>query len=123
MASFDEGVLTLRFPRQGDVKGFQGSKYEDLLKQVINAMFGVNVVIRAVTGGGDAPSPARPPRTRPRPGPGRAAAQPPYGQAVVVPGQPQAAVPAERPSRTAGQAQSLGTRRRRRHGRPRRGPA
>jgi DNA polymerase-3 subunit gamma/tau len=67
VASFDEGVLTLRFPRQGDVKGFQGSKYEDLLKQAINAMFGINVVIRAVTGGGDAPSPAR------RPGPGPAA--------------------------------------------------
>ena len=33
VASFDEGVLTLRFPRQGDVKGFQGTKYEDLLKQ------------------------------------------------------------------------------------------
>jgi DNA polymerase-3 subunit gamma/tau len=66
VASFDEGVLTLRFPRQGDVKGFQGSKYEDLLKQAITAMFGVNVVIRAVTGGGDAPSPSR------RPGPGPA---------------------------------------------------
>jgi len=61
VASFDEGVLTLRFPRQGDVKGFQGSKYEDLLKQAIATMFGVNVVIRAVTGGGDAPSPARRP--------------------------------------------------------------
>ena len=58
VASFDEGVLTLRFPRQGDVKGFQGSKYEDLLKQAIATMFGINVVIRAVTGGGDAPSPA-----------------------------------------------------------------
>ena len=53
VASFDEGVLTLRFPRQGDVKGFQGTKYEDLLKQAINAMFGINVVVRAVTGGGD----------------------------------------------------------------------
>jgi DNA polymerase-3 subunit gamma/tau len=61
VASFDEGVLTLRFPRQGDVKGFQGSKYEDLLKQAIATMFGVNVVIRAVTGGGDAPSAARRP--------------------------------------------------------------
>ena len=61
VASFDEGVLTLRFPRQGDVKGFQGSKYEDLLKQAITAMFGINVVIRAVTGGGDAPSPRPPP--------------------------------------------------------------
>jgi len=68
VASFDEGVLTLRFPRQGDVKGFQGSKYEDLLKQAISAMLGVNVVIRAVTGGGDAASPAR----RPGPGPGPA---------------------------------------------------
>ncbi len=61
VASFDEGVLTLRFPRQGDVKGFQGSKYEDLLKQAIVTMFGVNVVIRAVTGGGDAPSAGRRP--------------------------------------------------------------
>ena len=61
VASFDEGVLTLRFPRQGDVKGFQGSKYEDLLKQAIATMFGVNVVIRAVTGGGDAPSAGRRP--------------------------------------------------------------
>jgi DNA polymerase-3 subunit gamma/tau len=77
VASFDEGVLTLRFPRQGDVKGFQGSKYEDLLKQAINAMFGINVVIRAVTGGGDAPSPGR------RPGPGPAAPPAPgaHGQA------------------------------------------
>jgi DNA polymerase-3 subunit gamma/tau len=59
VASFDEGVLTLRFPRQGDVKGFQGSKYEDLLKQAIATMFGINVVIRAMTGGGDAPSAGR----------------------------------------------------------------
>ena len=78
VASFDEGVLTLRFPRQGDVKGFQGTKYEDLLKQAINAMFGINVVIRAITGGGDAASPGR----RPGPGNGPAAppAQSPFGQ-------------------------------------------
>jgi len=76
VASFDEGVLTLRFPRQGDVKGFVGSRYEDLLKQALNAMFGVNVGIRAITGGGDAPpTPAR----RPGPGPGPGA---PLGQAV-----------------------------------------
>lgn len=68
VASFDEGVLTLRFPRQGDVKGFQGGKYEDLLKQVLNTMFGINVSVRAVTGGGDAPSPGR--RQGPGPGPG-----------------------------------------------------
>jgi DNA polymerase III subunit gamma/tau len=94
VASFDEGVLTLRFPRQGDVKGFQGSKYEDLLKQAINAMFGVNVVIRAVTGGGDAPSPGR--RQGPGPGPAPAAppAQSPSGQpSASSHGQPPAGQP------------------------------
>ena len=112
VASFDEGVLTLRFPRQGDVKGFQGGKYEDLLKQVLNTMFGINVVVRAVTGGGDAPSPAR----RPGPGPAAPAApsgQPPYGQAPSAPagqpssGQPSAAPPPVYPP-TTGQAYSAG---------------
>ena len=72
LVSLDEAVLTLRFPRQGDVKGFVNSKYEDLLKQVINAMFGINVVVRAVTGGGDAPAgrrPAPPPPPAPPPRP------------------------------------------------------
>src|SRR5262249_27338185 len=49
VVSLDEGVLTLRFPRQGDVKGFQSSGYEDLLRQVLEALFGVNVVVRAVS--------------------------------------------------------------------------
>ncbi|HET9081483.1 MAG TPA: DNA polymerase III subunit gamma and tau [Trebonia sp.] len=97
VASFDEGVLTLRFPRQGDVKGFQGSRYEDLLKQTINTMFGVSVVIRAVTGGGDAPSPGR----RPGRGPGPAPAPPgqtPHGQTPPpVYGQPPAAPPPAAP--------------------------
>ena len=136
VASFDEGVLTLRFPRQGDVKGFQGSKYEDLLKQALNTMFGINVVIRAVTGGGDAPSPGR----RPGPGPAPAAppAQPPSGQASPSshgqppPGQPPAArrhrttrsrspsgqaYPRDlaAPPATAGHAGTSGERRGRRH--------
>jgi DNA polymerase-3 subunit gamma/tau len=109
VASFDEGVLTLRFPRQGDVKGFQGGKYEDLLKQVLVAMFGVNVVIRAVTGGGDAPSPAR--RQGPGPGPAPAAppAQPPYGQASPSSsGQPPSASPPSDPRPLTGQAYSPG---------------
>jgi DNA polymerase III subunit gamma/tau len=90
VASFDEGVLTLRFPRQGDVKGFQGGKYEDLLKQVLNAMFGINVGIRAVTGGGDAPSPGR------RPGPAPAA-PPPFGQ-PQSPGEPSSGQPLAAPT-------------------------
>jgi DNA polymerase III subunit gamma/tau len=85
VASFDEGVLTLRFPRQGDVKGFQLGKYEDLLKQALNAMFGINVVIRAVTGGGDAPSPGR----RPGPAPaGPSGATPPGSGSPGQQGQP-----------------------------------
>ena len=63
VVSLDEGVLTLRFPRQGDVKGFQSSGYEDLLKQVLQARFGVNVVVRAISGGDP------PPGERRRPGP------------------------------------------------------
>ncbi len=118
VASFDEGVLTLRFPRQGDVKGFQGSKYEDLLKQAINAMFGVNVVIRAVTGGGDAPSPGR----RPGPGPGpaarRAAGAVAVRSAVIVVPRSAAGRPAASGLPAADRAgESLGTWRRRRHGR------
>jgi DNA polymerase III subunit gamma/tau len=75
VASFDEGVLTLRFPRQGEVKGFQGSKYEDLLKQALTAMFGINVVVRA-TWGGDTPPAGR------RPGQGPAAPSAPSGPAL-----------------------------------------
>jgi DNA polymerase-3 subunit gamma/tau len=115
VASFDEGVLTLRFPRQGDVKGFQGSKYEDLLKQALTAMFGINVVVRA-TSGGDTPPAAR------RPGPGPAApsgpapgGQPPapgqaswgqpapgqQGPGQPGPGQPPAGAPPEDPAAPA----------------------
>jgi DNA polymerase-3 subunit gamma/tau len=50
VVSLDEGVLTLRFPRQGDVKGFQTGRYEDTLKEVLHARFGVNVAIRAISG-------------------------------------------------------------------------
>jgi DNA polymerase-3 subunit gamma/tau len=101
VASFDEGVLTLRFPRQGEVKGFQGSKYEDLLKQALTAMFGINVVVRA-TWGGDTPPAGR------RPGPGPAApsgpasggqppapGQAPWGQ--PSPGQPSPGQPSPGP--------------------------
>ena len=77
LVSLDEAVLTLRFPRQGDVKGFANSRYEDLLKQVINTMFGINVVVRAVTGG-DTPPPAGG-----RPGP---APVPPAAPPAAAPG-------------------------------------
>jgi len=100
VVSLDEAVLTLRFPRQGDVKGFANSRYEDLLKQVINTMFGINVVVRAVAGGdtppagrsGPAPAPpAAPPAAprespAPRPAPAESAMPPvSYPQAPSAP--------------------------------------
>jgi DNA polymerase-3 subunit gamma/tau len=89
LVSLDEAVLTLRFPRQGDVKGFANSRYEDLLKQVINTMFGINIVVRAVTGGDT------PPPTGRRPGP-----------APVPPAAPPASAPQEPPAPRPASAES-----------------
>ena len=91
VVSLDEGVLTLRFPRQGDVKGFQSSGYEDLLKQVLHARFGVNVVVRAVSGGDPPPGERR----GQRPGPVPPAPAPPASPAPAArPGEaPSAASP------------------------------
>jgi DNA polymerase-3 subunit gamma/tau len=100
LVSLDEAVLTLRFPRQGDVKGFVNSKYEDLLKQVINQMFGINIVVRAVTGGGDAPAGRRP-------GPAPAAPAPPF---TPAPAEPAPSRPApEPPAPDAGPAGGAGS--------------
>jgi len=93
LVSLDEATLTLRFPRQGDVKGFVNSRYEDLLKQVINTMFGINVVVRAVTGGGgDAPSGGgrRPAPVPPAPQPPAPPADPPAPPAAVYTPEPPA---------------------------------
>ena len=75
VVSLDDGTLTLRFARDGDVKGFTTSGCDADLKRVLAAQFGLNVRIRALsgndpgTGGRDArprlnavPDPARPPR-------------------------------------------------------------
>jgi DNA polymerase-3 subunit gamma/tau len=96
VVSFDDNVLTIRFPRQGDVKGFQIGGYEDLLKQVLNTMFGINVGIRAVAGGD-----AAPPGRSPGPGPAPAPQPAPHGQPPSPPssGSPRpAAAPVPQPS-------------------------
>jgi DNA polymerase-3 subunit gamma/tau len=120
VVSLNEGVLTLRFPRQGDVKGFQSSGYEDLLKQVLQARFGVNVVVRAVSGGdpppgerrrqGPGPVPPPPPPPPPagqpagvRPGEAPAAADPPADAPPVAP-RPAAAEPPSAPAPSADEA-------------------
>jgi DNA polymerase-3 subunit gamma/tau len=107
VVSLDEGVLTLRFPRQGDVKGFQSSGYEDLLRQVLEARFGVNVAVRAVSGGDPPPGERRRPGPEPVPSPPprppsaqapsakTPSAQPPQVEA------PRAQPPSAQPSRPA----------------------
>jgi DNA polymerase III subunit gamma/tau len=78
VVSLDEGVLTLRFPRQGDVKGFASSGYEDLLKQVLHARFGVNVMVRAISGPDTGPAERRP-SGGPNPGSGSGGGVPARG--------------------------------------------
>jgi DNA polymerase-3 subunit gamma/tau len=107
LVSLDEAVLTLRFPRQGDVKGFVNSRYEDLLKQVINTMFGINVVVRAVTGGGDAPAGRRPAPVPPAPGPFTPAPSEPAQPSE--PAEPSAAYPAEPSGPGGGSAGGAGS--------------
>ena len=47
--SLEDGVLTVRFARDGDVRGFTGSGCDADLARVLSASFGLNVRIRAVT--------------------------------------------------------------------------
>jgi DNA polymerase-3 subunit gamma/tau len=83
VVSLDENVLMLRFPRQGDVKGFTTGQYDEMLKQALQARYGVNLVVRAVSGpdtgpggrgpAGRGPGPVTPPPapfTPPSPVPG-----------------------------------------------------
>ncbi|HEX6447860.1 MAG TPA: DNA polymerase III subunit gamma and tau [Trebonia sp.] len=79
VASLEENVLMLRFPRQGDVKGFTTGQYDELLKQALQARYGVNLVIRAISGpdsgpgggggGPRRPAPVAPPAPAPAPEP------------------------------------------------------
>jgi DNA polymerase-3 subunit gamma/tau len=48
--SVEDGVLTLRFPREGDVKGFSVSGHDAVLKRVLSTDFGLNVTIKGVAG-------------------------------------------------------------------------
>ena len=86
--SLEDGLLTLGFPRDGDLKGFTTSGCDADLKRVLSTGFGLNVMVKGVTGtdpGAGRAGPAGrgvPARSRraervtrgrpPRPGPGRA---------------------------------------------------
>jgi DNA polymerase III subunit gamma/tau len=73
--SLEEGVLTLRFARDGDLKGFTTSGCDEDLKRVLSAGFGMNVTVKGMTGGAEAssatpvPSAAPPPPVRRDPAP------------------------------------------------------
>jgi len=85
--SLEDGVLTLRFPREGDVKGFSVSGHDAVLKRVLSSDFGLNVTIKGVAGGDVAaqagrpgtgpPAAARPPAVRRDPVPAPSEAAPP----------------------------------------------
>ena len=96
--SLEDGILTLRFPREGEMKGFSVSGHDAVLKRVLSADFGLDVTVRGVTGAdagdrqarspaGPGPAPEVPPRPRPRPG------QPPAAQ--IPPDEPDDAPPDE----------------------------
>jgi DNA polymerase-3 subunit gamma/tau len=90
VVSLNEGVLSLQFPKPGDVKGFQSSGYEGLLKEVLHERFGINVMIRAMAGGSSAAGPgpgarrsAPQPGTPAQPGAATSQGQPPSAQSAV----------------------------------------
>src|SRR5205807_584091 len=75
--SLEDGILTLRFPRDGEMKGFSVSGHDAILKRVLSNDFGLNAMIKGVAGGEavtgrPAPAAARPPAVRRAPTPGPA---------------------------------------------------
>jgi DNA polymerase-3 subunit gamma/tau len=70
--SLEDGILTLRFPRDGEMKGFSVSGHDAVLKRVLSAGFGLTVTVKGVTGDAAAAG------LRPgRPGPGSGGGRPP----------------------------------------------
>jgi DNA polymerase III subunit gamma/tau len=111
--SFEGGVLTVAFPKEGEARGFAGSGHDQVLIGTLATMMGVTVRVRTVAsgpGGLGAPgSPASPPAgsssaSRPAPGPSAAPDDPPAaGKAPAAPGRRPG------PSRGAGQDQDAGS--------------
>ncbi len=64
--SLEDGVLTLGFPRDGDLKGFTASGCDADLKRVLSAGFGLNVTVKGVAGGNNDLAAATSARSRPR---------------------------------------------------------
>jgi DNA polymerase-3 subunit gamma/tau len=83
--SLEDGVLTLQFPREGEMRGFGASSHDVVLKRVLSTDFGLNVSIKSVVGGDaqtgrpgtGAQAAARPPAVRRDPAPAPSEAAPP----------------------------------------------
>jgi len=80
--SLDDGVLTLRFPREGEMRAFSVSGHDGVLKRVLSKDFGLNATIKGVAGGDaqtgrPAPAAARPPAVRRDPAPMPSESAPP----------------------------------------------
>jgi DNA polymerase-3 subunit gamma/tau len=96
--SLEDGVLTLRFLRDGDLKGFSVSGHDAILKQVLSSSFGLTVTISGVAGAdpgpgagrGAAPGSGAGARTA-RPGPD--AGRPPASRPGAGPASPPPAAP------------------------------
>jgi DNA polymerase III subunit gamma/tau len=87
--SLEGGILTLRFPSVGEMKGFSVSGHDAVLKRVLSAEFGLNVTVKGVTGpdsgggmtrsaapGGPGQGPAAPGGASRPPAPAQAGSQP-----------------------------------------------
>jgi len=82
--SLEDKILTLRFPRDGDLKGFGVSGHDAILKRVLNARFGLDVTIRGVVGADSGAGPgagAGPGRSAGSASPGPVAASDPVAAA------------------------------------------
>jgi DNA polymerase-3 subunit gamma/tau len=103
--SVQDGILTLRFARDGDLKGFSTSGCDADLQRVLSSGFGLNVMVKGVVGAdsGSGTAGQRPVPPGPGPGSGSAASgsaglgQGPPGQGPLgrhrppAPAQPEAA--------------------------------
>jgi DNA polymerase-3 subunit gamma/tau len=93
--SLEDRVLTLRFPRDGDVKGFSVSGHDAILKRVLNARFGLDVTIKGVAGGDVSPGAAARPPGSAAGGAGAGAARRPVSAPSQSPPAPPEFVPPE----------------------------
>jgi DNA polymerase-3 subunit gamma/tau len=83
--SLEDGMLTLGFPRDGDLKGFTTSGCDADLKRVLSSGFGLHVAVKGVTGVDPGASPAGGPARPGGPaGPGPVAAGGPAGDPVTA---------------------------------------